>query len=362
MKVGIFHTAFIGDIVLCGLLIEALYKAGHEIVFFTKMQTTAIYENDTRIQKTVGIQKKSGIKKIFAIKTIAKQIQREGCDVLLVPHRSATSSLCAKLSRVPVTIGFKNAQLASLYKIKVPFYKEKHECARYLALASDGLVKKNEILDYEKNPRPILQYTQHAFKNFDFKFESLNILKRNFFIIAPGSVWATKKYPIASWVHVAIEYLKKNPDFFCALCGSISDQKDISEFKSVFEKKVTELNLKSDLTQRLIDTSKMFSLSEFAIFISKAKFVLSNDSSPTHFASAFNIPVITIFGPTVPAFGFGPTSKKHKSLVFLDSENNPISCQPCSIHGQHKCPLVHHRCMKDLMPDKIIQTIDLMRL
>lgn len=361
MKVGIFHTAFIGDIVLCGLLIEALYKAGHQIVFFTKAQTALIYENDLRVQKVVGIQKKSGVKKIFAVKTIAKQIQQEECDVLLVPHRSATSSLCAKLSRVPVTIGFKNAHLSSLYKIQVPFCKEKHECARYLDLASEGLVKKNEILEYEKNARPILQYTKNAFDDFDTKFDNLDILKRNFFIIAPGSVWATKKYPIASWVQVAIGCLEKNPNSFCALCGSISDQKEISEFKSLFEKKSTELNLNSKLRFRLIDTSKMFNLAEFAIFISKAKFVLSNDSSPTHFASAFNIPVITIFGPTVPAFGFGPTSEKHKSVVFLDSKNNPISCQPCSIHGQNKCPLVHHRCMKDLKPDTVIKEIDLMR-
>lgn len=358
MKIGIFHTAFIGDIVLCGLLIEALHHAGHEIVFFTKPHLTPIYNDDLRIQKVVHIKKQAGLRKILAIQTIANQIRSEKCDVLIVPHRSATSSLCAKLSRVPVTIGFENAVLSFLYKITVPFSQNKHECVRYLALASEGLIQHEEISQYEKIGRPFLRYKESAFENFNQKFKNLDILQKDFFIIAPGSVWATKKYPIASWVDVAVECLTKNPNFYCALCGGTSDKKDILEFMELLKNKAQNLNLKDDISKRVVNTCEMFSLSEFAIFISRAKCVLSNDSSPTHFASAFNIPVVTVFGPTVPAFGFGPTSEKRTALVFIDEKGNKLFCQPCSIHGQKKCPLGHHRCMKDLKPETVANAID----
>lgn len=360
MKIGIFHTAFIGDIVLCGLLIEALHKAGHEIVFFTKPHTAAIYSQDVRVKKTVSIEKKSGLKKWLAIRAIAKQIQSESCDVLLVPHKSATSALCAKLSKTPVTIGFKKSSLFSIYKVTVPFSKEKHECVRYLAFATENLVQQSIILECERIRRPILRYSKQAFEQFESKFKNLSLWQQDFFVIAPGSVWATKKYPAASWAQVAVQYLKQHPHFYCALCGSASDQKDILDLKLEFERQIQGLSLKeaSNLRLRLVDTSNLFGLSEFAMFISKAKFVLSNDSAPTHFASAFDIPTITIFGPTVPAFGFAPTSTLNKSVVFLDHQNKPISCQPCSIHGQNKCPLGHHRCMKDLDPSVVSEQIE----
>lgn len=360
MKIGIFHTAFIGDIVLCGLLIEALHKAGHEIVFFTKPHTTAIYKQDVRVKKTIAIEKKSGLKKWIAIKAIAKQIENEKCHVLLVPHKSATSALCAKLSKTPVTIGFKNSSLSLLYKITVPFSKEKHECVRYLAFATANLVHHSILSECERVGRPILRYSEKSFALFQDKFKNLSLCQQDFFVIAPGSVWATKKYPAASWAQVAVQYLTRHPHFYCALCGSASDQQDILDLKLEFERQIKGLSLKeaSHLRLRLVDTSTLFDLSEFAMFISKAKFVLSNDSSPTHFASAFDIPTVTIFGPTVPAFGFAPTSTRHASVVFLDSQNKPISCQPCSIHGQNKCPLGHHRCMKDLDPNVVFEQIE----
>jgi len=52
---------------------------------------------------------------------------------------------------------------------------------------------------------------------------------------------------------------------------------------------------------------------------------------------------VTVFGPTVPGFGFGPLAPGSVAVGLED-----LSCRPCHPHGPQTCPLGHHRCMRDL--------------
>ena len=54
-------------------------------------------------------------------------------------------------------------------------------------------------------------------------------------------------------------------------------------------------------------------------------------------------PSVAIFGPTVPAFGFGPLAPR--SIVV---GHETLSCRPCDRHGPQRCPLGHFRCMREL--------------
>jgi heptosyltransferase-2 len=54
-------------------------------------------------------------------------------------------------------------------------------------------------------------------------------------------------------------------------------------------------------------------------------------------------PTVAIFGPTVPAFGFGPLAP-HSTIV----ENAGLDCRPCDKHGPPACPLQHWKCMRDV--------------
>jgi len=62
---------------------------------------------------------------------------------------------------------------------------------------------------------------------------------------------------------------------------------------------------------------------------------------------------VAIFGPTVPAFGFGPRGPRDIA-VGLDE----LPCRPCSAHGPPACPLGHHRCMIDLSVERLLHAIE----
>ncbi len=93
-------------------------------------------------------------------------------------------------------------------------------------------------------------------------------------------------------------------------------------------------------------------LLQIAANMKKCKAVVCNDSGLMHAACAVNIPVITIYGSTVKEFGFTP----YKNINVI-LENNSLNCRPCSHIGKSSCPKKHFRCMKDLSPEYVYQSI-----
>ncbi len=71
--------------------------------------------------------------------------------------------------------------------------------------------------------------------------------------------------------------------------------------------------------------------------------LITTDSGPRHFAAAFRVPVLTLFGPTHIAW----TRTYHPQAHHLF---HPVACGPCQ---RPICPLGHHRCMRELTPEAV---------
>ena len=94
---------------------------------------------------------------------------------------------------------------------------------------------------------------------------------------------------------------------------------------------------------RVVSAAGVLPLRVAAALLERAGVLVTNDSAPLHLASAVGTPTVAVFGPTVPAFGFGP--KAPRSAIV---ERTDLSCRPCSDHGPERCPLGHHRCMREI--------------
>ena len=79
--------------------------------------------------------------------------------------------------------------------------------------------------------------------------------------------------------------------------------------------------------------------------VKRSSLLITTDSGPRHFATAFGVPVLTIFGPTHIAW----TRTYHPHAMHI---YHPVDCGPCQ---RPECPLGHHRCMRDLTPDRVFQ-------
>ena len=81
--------------------------------------------------------------------------------------------------------------------------------------------------------------------------------------------------------------------------------------------------------------------------VRRARLMVTTDSGPRHFAPAFNVPVVTMFGPT-------PISLSETHFSKAINLHREVPCGPCM---QRECPLVHHRCMRELSVDQVYEAV-----
>ncbi|MDQ1354111.1 MAG: hypothetical protein QG657_4420 [Acidobacteriota bacterium] len=96
-----------------------------------------------------------------------------------------------------------------------------------------------------------------------------------------------------------------------------------------------------DLTGRLTIADMLF-------LISRADVYFGVDSGPLHLATLTHTPLVTLYGPNIPAIS-GPWRKKDVTIIQL-----PLNCRPCS---QRKCIYDTIRCMKNIKTDEVHEAI-----
>lgn len=345
MKIGLFNTAFVGDIALMGRLVDALSLAGHEIVLFSNSAGCSLFQFDTRVRKTVVVKKQGGFGKIKTIFAIAQKVRDEELDALLMAHKSFSSGCIAVLSSVQKTIVFSGASSSQIFFSKTVHASGIHESARYLALA-DGLVSE-EIMRASQ----LKLFGNVGLNSFLTAFPGfVDARSGAFFLCSPGSAWNTKRYPARLHADLLRRLLENVPHLRCVLSGGPSDGVIVGEVLAQLRRVAPEFFDQS----RIVDASACLPLAELIELTRRASFVLTPDSAPLHIASATGTKTFAFFGPTSSETGFGPL---FKDSVIIDHKNIrgvTLPCQPCSTHGHRSCPLGHHKCLSDLPADAVV--------
>ena len=156
--------------------------------------------------------------------------------------------------------------------------------------------------------------------------------RKPFAALAPGAAHATKRWPIAHW-RALVDRLEQL-GFGIVVVGGPQDRA-----------------LADELGPTVANAAGEFSLQETGACLARATVAVSGDTGVMHMATGVGTRVVALFGPTVEPFGFYPYTKR---AVVLEQD---LPCRPCSSMGTERCPLGHHRCLRDVLPDQVAAAV-----
>jgi heptosyltransferase II len=318
----------IGDILLITPLLRAIrarYR-GARIAVLTKEQFVPLLSHNPHVNEVLSVAPEEGIR------AIAERIRSVNYTHLLDLHGNLRSHALRRLAPGPwrsyAKRWLERALLITvkrdIYGVQVPIAERYFEAAAELDVHPDG-EPPDFFLGADADQRAADQLAGLGLGQ-----------DRPIVAMAPGAAHATKRWPAEYWVDLARRITPTGADV--AVLGGPDDAE--------LGRHIAEL-----AGANVASLAGALDLQETGAVIRRSEVLISGDTGVMHMATGVGTPVVALFGPTVRQFGFFPY-RSDAGVVELD-----LPCRPCSAHGSARCPLGHHRCMKQMLPDLVFATL-----
>jgi heptosyltransferase-2 len=263
---------------------------------------------------------------ILALCRLAQTIREPHEDsIAYCAQGSMRSALMAMLAGYRERIGFDTSGGRVLYTGSITYRSDQHHAERLLrlALGNDAILEPGALT-------PSLFPSSEDRDSVESLLAHHGAERDQLIALAPGSIWGTKRWP-----------------GFPALASSLAAHGRIVVIGGDADRDLATAIAAT--TPGAIDATGRLSLLASAELIRRSALLVTNDSLPQHLASAMGTRTVTVFGPTVPGFGFGPLAPRSAPVG-----HESLPCRPCHPHGPPSCPLGHHLCMRDLAPAAVL--------
>lgn len=326
----IIGPSWVGDMVMAQSLFKLLKaRVACTLTVLAPAWTFSLISRMPEIDKAIELPFAHGELSLIKRYQLAKKLRQEKYDEAIVLPNSFKAALIPFFARIPKRTGWVGEWRYPLLNDARKLDKKNYPLMieQFMAL---GLPKEASLpasyphpafLVSEKSQAETLALHQPIFRG------------KPILAIAAGAEFGpAKRWPEEYFATVANHKLAEGWDVW--LFGSPKD-------KTVTDK---IMSLTGGRCENIAGRPK---LSETIDLLSLTNGLITNDSGLMHIASALKKPVIALYGSTSPAFT--PPLSNTATVLKLD-----LDCQPCF---KRECPLQHHRCMRELTPNQVLEAM-----
>ena len=323
MKFLIIRFSSIGDIVLTTPVVRCLKKQliTAEVHYLTKSSFRSLTDSNPYIDKVHYFEND--------LDSVIEQLNGEDFDYIIdLHHNFRTLKVKKALGKKSFSFKKLNFEKWLLTALKINNLPAVHIVDRYMDTVKEfGIKNDGAGLDYfipeqDRVKESDIPASHHA----------------GYIGIAIGAALNTKKLPLHK-----LRELCAGINHPIILLGGKEDVANAEQISAVDPHKI-------------YNACGKFSINESADLVRRSKFLITHDTGLMHIAAAFNKPMISVWGNTVPEFGMTAyySNQQVKDTRF---EIRDLRCRPCSKIGYNKCPRGHFKCMEKISITEVIENV-----
>jgi heptosyltransferase-2 len=339
MRILVAQTSFLGDVVLSTPVFAALrrqYAEAH-LTAMVRPESAGILLGHPHVD-AVFVDDKRGRDGGFGSVRVLQRLRRERFDLVVALHRSLRTAVLLAMAGIPRRVGFRQSAGWFLYHRRVLRDARRHDVERNLSILA--------ALDMDPESfvtRPFVPCSDEARARLRALLQEQGANPESDLVaIAPGSVWATKRWTVEGYAAL-LRSFEDRPGVTPILLGARGD----AEYAAAVRRAAGAAGRGAG-----VDLVGKTDLPVLVAAIDGSRVLVTNDSAPQHIAVARGTPVVAIFGPTTTGQGFGPYTDR---AVVVQRD---LPCRPCSRHGSAECPIGTHACMRDIGVEEGRRAVD----
>jgi heptosyltransferase-2 len=319
------QTSFLGDVVLTTPLLSALRARvrPRRLSVLVRPDAAALVAGHPAVDEVLVDDKRGRDRGVLGAARTARRLRAGAFDIAVSPHRSLRTALVLAAARIPRRIGFDESRGAALYHERVRRDRRQHDVERNLAL----------LAPFGGRDGPARLFVPVSAEAAAHAAALLPAGDGPLVGLAPGSVWATKRWTVDGFAAVAAGLAADGAR--CVVLGG-PDETEVAA--AVQARSGTPLTVLAGRTD----------LATLVAVVDRLAVLVCNDSAPMHVACARGVPVVAVFCATTPAFGYGPYGTGH---VVVEAD---LACRPCARHGGRQCPRGTEDCMRLVEPGAVL--------
>jgi heptosyltransferase-2 len=338
LKIGVFVPNWIGDVAMATPTLRALrrhYGAQAEIVGILRPYVADVLAGTRWLDRQILFHPKSD-KPAEMTWGVLDQLRRERCDTFLLLTNSLRSAALAWAAGGDERVGYVRNARGPLLTHRL--YHPRKGRAWLPTPAIDVYLQLAYAVGCElEAPRLELATlpADEAAADRVWNQHHLPHGERVVVLNSGGAYGAAKLWPT---------------EYFAELARRIASEHDLAVLVNCgpAERAVAEQIVAAARHPRVVslaDQPPSIGLSKACI--RRSRLLVTTDSGPRFFGIAFGVPVVSLFGPTDPAW----TRTHEPSEMCLQ---HAVPCGPCA---KRTCPLGHHECMRLLTVERVHATV-----
>jgi lipopolysaccharide heptosyltransferase II len=342
LKLLLIRLREIGDVVFTTPAVRALrerFPDAH-LSYLVEPPAAPIVIGSPHLDNVIVAPRAPGIGGVRAEAALIRSLRRERFDVAIDFHGGPRASLLAWLSGAPRRIGYTVAGRGWMYTERVHRPR--------------GLRPRHSVLNQWDLLAPLgIEPPSPASHPVEMAVDPVAVAATRRRLLAAGADTPDvivmhvsagnpfRRWPVESFAAVAAGLVSARPGFRVVVTSGPSEIGARSEVIGNARER-----LPGSARTRVIDCGE-FSLAELRALVDHAALFIGGDSGPVHIAATSGVPIVTLYGPTLPA----RSAPWRGGGTAVAVETLDLPCRPCD---QRSCAPGDFRCLTRITPAQVL--------
>lgn len=346
LKILLIRLRLIGDVVFTTPAVHALrrhFPAAH-LTYVVEAGARPVVAHDPAIDEVIVAERPRGIGRIACDLALARRLRGAQFDVAIDFHGGPRSAWLTRASGAPRRIGYGIPGRRWAYTIRVPWSPDlmppRHSVGNQWDLLTPlGIPAPDRATDpVSMTPDPSAEGRVAArLAESGVPADAAIVVMH----VSAGNPF--RRWPASAFAAVAATLAGEHSARRIIITSGPSE----ADAAADVTRRAREL-VPPAATHRIVRSSE-FSLDELAWLLRRSALYIGGDSGPLHIAATTRVPVVAIFGPTLPERSM---PWRDPAVPAVAVEPGPLPCRPC--HQRH-CVPGDFRCLTSITSDEVLR-------